>query len=185
VQGQIANLDTYAHICFAAASLSCALHDEPVPEGVEKAALQNVFDQSMMAFAVGSLVAVLAGNARRALCVYRYIGAQPTVHKLMPNAFRNIQMAWICNFWTTAVFLEATSLSDYMVRLGHPVEAERQQRDAIYRYPPPPPPRVESIARPLVMDKLKYQDLPMLALLLLHFVASIAGYSRSQTVSIV
>ena len=41
-------------------------------------------------------------------------------------------MAWVCNFWTTAVFLEAASLSDYLIRLGHPVEAERQQRDAIF-----------------------------------------------------
>lgn len=138
----------------------------------------------MMAFTVCSLIAVVAGNARRALYIYRYVRAQPTVHKLMPNGFRNLQMAWVCNFWTAAVFLEASSLSDYMVRLGHPVEADRYPRDA-YVPPQPLPPRVESIARPLVMDKLKYQDLPMLALLLLHFLASFAGYQSSPTVSIV
>lgn len=101
----------------------------------------------------------------------------------MPYGFRNMQLAWICNLWTTAIFLEATSLSDFMVRLGHPVVVDREQRDA-YLAPPPPPPKVEAIGRPLVLDRLKFQDLPMLALLLIQLLASFAGYGSSQTATL-
>jgi len=160
LQGQISNLATYAHICFAAASLSCALrlgHEGhgPTSDAVDQDTLRTVFDKSLPGFAACALLAVLAGNARRALYLYRYIRAQPHVHKLTPHGFRNTQLAWVCNFWTTAIFLESTSLSDYMVKLGHPVVAERLQRDT-FASPEPRPPRVESIARPLIMDKLKY-----------------------------
>ena len=84
----------------------------------------------------------------------------------MPSGFRNMQLAWISNLWTTAVYLEAISLSDFMVRQGHPVVVEREQRD-FYQVAPPAPPKVEAIGLPMILDRSKFQDLPMLVLILL------------------
>lgn len=77
LQGQIASLDTYAHICFAAACLSCAQHETTETAALveEKEAIHSFYDQSMMTFAICSLVAVAVGNARRTLFTYRYIRA--------------------------------------------------------------------------------------------------------------
>ena len=44
---------------------------------------------------------------------------------------------------------------------------------------------VESITRPLLADKLKYQDLPMLAILVVHVLAAMSsGEQSDQTVSL-
>lgn len=77
LQGQIASLDTYAHVCFAAACMSCAQNEseETARLAEEKDTLQNLYDQSLMVFAVCALVAVAIGNARRALFIFRYIRA--------------------------------------------------------------------------------------------------------------
>jgi hypothetical protein len=39
----------------------------------------------------------------------------------MPNTFRNIQIAWICNSNFIAVILESTSLTEYMFENGGPI----------------------------------------------------------------
>lgn len=100
----------------------------------------------------------------------------------MPSGFRNMQIAWITNLWTTAVYLEAISLSDFMVRQGQPVVVDREQRD-FYTAPPAAPPKVEAIGLPLVLDRIKYQDLPMLFVILLQSLISFASYGSSQIAS--
>lgn len=132
----------------------------------------------MIFFAICSLAIVAFSNFKRILFTLRYIRQQPKIHKLMPSGFRNMQMAWITNLWTTAVYLEAISLSDFMVRQGQPVIVEREQRD-FYTAPPPPPPKVEAIGLPLVLDRIKYQDMPMLFVILLQSLVSFASYSST------
>jgi len=68
--------------------------------------------------------------------------------------------------------LESTSLSEYMIEYGGPVVAGQKKELAEYeqeRAPVfKPPVVVESITKALLADKLKYQDLPMLIILLIH-----------------
>lgn len=92
LQGQLSNLDTFVHTCFLASALSCARSD-----------IHDQDDRSLERFVVyvltaAAAVALVAGNARRAAYVYTYLRAQPAVHRLLPNAFRNTQLAWVCNF---------------------------------------------------------------------------------------
>ena len=149
----------------------------------ETSTLHDVYDRSMVFFAIFSLVAIAIGNARRILFTLRYIRQQPKIHKLMPSGFRNMQLAWISNLWTTAVYLEAISLSDFMVRLGHPVIVEREQRD-FYQVAPKAPPKVEAIGLPLILDRLKYQDIPMIVLIVLQSLISFSSYGTVQPASL-
>ena len=76
--------------------------------------------------------------------------------------------------------LESTSLSEYMIDLGGPVVAGKK-KELVDK----PVVVVESITRPLLADKLKYQDLPMLAVLVVHFLATMSsGEPADQTVSL-
>lgn len=59
-------------------------------------------------------------------------------------------------------------MSEYMIDNGGPVVAGKK-KDLEGK----PVVVVESITRPLLADKLKYQDLPMLAILVVHFLVMI------------
>ena len=76
--------------------------------------------------------------------------------------------------------LESTSLSEYIIDNGGPVVAGKQ-KDLAHK----PRVVVESITKRLLADKLKYQDLPMLAILAVHFLVLLsAGKNADQTVAL-
>ena len=71
-------------------------------------------------------------------------------------------------------------MSEYMIDRGGPVVAGKK-KDLVGM----PVVVVESITRPLLADKLKYQDLPMLAILVVHFLATMGSVeSAGQTASL-
>ena len=101
--------------------------------------------------AFSTLVCLLAGNLRRIKLFVQYAKLQPEVHKLLPLGFRNTQLAWLCNFYSSAVLLESISLSEYMIPLGGPVVAGKP-KEQIGK----PKYVVENVNLPVIKDKLKY-----------------------------
>ena len=130
--------------------------------------------------AVITVIILVGSNVRRVRYIWFFLRAQPGVHKLLPHAFRNTQIAWLCNFQASAVVLESTSLSEYIIDNGGPVVAGKQ-KELLYK----PRVIVESITRSLLADKLKYQDLPMLLILVVHLLATMGSEkSADQKVSL-
>lgn len=100
--------------------------------------------------AATAFLVLVDGQYRRAKLIGSFLRAQPSVHKLLPNAFRNTQLAWLCNLQAAAVVLESTSLSEYIIENGGPV-IPGKQKDLIGQ----PRVIVESITGPLLSARLK------------------------------
>ena len=81
----------------------------------------------------------------------------------MPNTYRNIQLAWICNLYAIAIILESTSLSEYLIDYGSTIVPGKEKNLSVEKQ------YVFSISDALVQDKLKYQDFPMICIFLFGF----------------
>lgn len=62
--------------------------------GTASAALTTV-SSVLVAVAIPIL---LASHWRRIRYIWEFLPASPEVHRLLPNAHRNTQLAWLCNF---------------------------------------------------------------------------------------
>jgi len=78
----------------------------------------NMHGSWSILLAIASLTVLIFSNIRRVKLIWEYKTPQPEVHRLMPNTYRNIQMAWICNLYAIAIILESTSLSEYLIDYG-------------------------------------------------------------------
>jgi len=81
-QGQIANLGTFVHICFVASVVACLQNDSYGEDG-------SLFRGLSLGLAVIALIVLIGSNVRRARYIWRFLRAQPGVHKLLPHGFRN------------------------------------------------------------------------------------------------
>jgi len=125
--------------------------------------------------AVFALFIIVDSTYRRIKRIGAFLRPQPTVHKLLPNAFRNTQLAWLCNLQAAAVVLESTSLSEYLIENGGPV-IPGKQKDLVGQ----PRVIVESITSAMLIERIKFQDLPMLGILAVHFLLSMAAKKESE-----
>jgi hypothetical protein len=111
---------------------------------------------------------LVISNVRRVYWIAKNFKKQPEIHKLLPNMQRNMQLAWLLNFQATAVALESTSLSDYIYENGGPIVAGKaKDLPQDYKYPVQ-----EKVNKQILSDKMKYQDVPMLAIMTIHFFAT-------------
>lgn len=99
---------------------------------------------------------------------------------MLPNAYRNTQLAWLCNFQAAAAALDSVSLSDYMIEYGGPVIPGKKKY-----LPQTPGPVVDDITARLLSDKLKFQDMPMAILLLVWVLASLGAPAENQIIPLV
>ena len=81
-QGQLANLDTFVHVCFVASVAAC-LGDGSY--GEDGSLLRGL----SLGLAVIALIVLIGSNVRRARYIWRFLRPEPGVHKLLPHAFRN------------------------------------------------------------------------------------------------
>jgi hypothetical protein len=82
--------------------------------------------------------------------IWEYRSPHPEIHKIMPNTYRNIQLAWICNLYAIAIILESTSLSEYLIDYGSNIVPGKDKNPLGVRY------EVFSISDALVEEKMKY-----------------------------
>ncbi len=92
---------------------------DPTPK-VSKRALMVGLSSVLALLAMPIL---LRGHYKRVKYVWKSMKLQSTVHRLLPNAYRNSQLAWLCNLQAANVVLESISLSDYMLAYGGRVVA--------------------------------------------------------------
>jgi len=219
LQGQLANLCTFVHLCFIASAVDCfrtgadnftaeldylkseADHEFKELQQKADAALYKAeygtmakttpshYDTdptakvSKRALMVGltSVLAVMAGivllasHYKRVKYVWKSIKLQPTVHRLLPNAYRNSQLAWLCNLQAANVVLESISLSDYMLAYGGPVVVGKLKNlpadhEMVKRYKV----TVDDMKLILLGERLKFQDFPMLVILISHCITHVA-----------
>jgi hypothetical protein len=81
-QGQLANLDTFVHVCFVASVVACLQDDSYGEDG-------SLLRGLSLGLAVIALIVLIGSNVRRARLIRTFLRAQPGVHKLLPHAFRN------------------------------------------------------------------------------------------------
>ena len=159
LQGQLANLCTFVHLCFIASAGDCfrtgadtvtaeldylrggfdkdlhrvdaAINKDngtAMVKAVDPTAQARISNRALMvglssALALLAVPVVVGSHYRRVKYVWKSIKLQPTVHRLLPNAYRNSQLAWLCNLQAANVVLESISLSDYMLAYGGRVVA--------------------------------------------------------------
>jgi hypothetical protein len=205
LQGQLANLCTFVHLCFIASAVDCfrtgadtvtaeldylrgeadhELHkvdaalNKAAGTAMAKSAVDPTAKVSKRALMVGlsaalALLAVpvfLVSHYKRVKYVWKSIKLQPTVHRLLPNAYRNSQLAWLCNLQAANVVLESISLSDYMLAYGGPVVAGKLKNlPADHEMV-----TVDDMKLILLGERLKYQDFPMLVILISHCITHLA-----------
>jgi hypothetical protein len=130
---------------------------------------------------MSSVLAIIAfpililANARRTYWTAKNFKKQPEIHKLLPNMQRNTQLAWLLNFQATAVALESTSLSDYIYENGGIIvagKAKDRPKDFVN-------PEVKTISTQILSDKMRYTDLPMLAIMVFQFFATFGESTKS------
>jgi hypothetical protein len=130
---------------------------------------------------VSSILAIIStpilviSNIRRIYWTGKNFQKHPDVHKLLPNMQRNTQLAWLLNFQATAVALESTSLSDYIYDNGGPILAGKDKdrpKDFVYK-------EMKVINIGILKDKMKFQDFPMLAIMIIQFFASFGEGTKS------
>ena len=100
--------------------------------------------------AIASLTTLVVSNLRRVKLIWEYRSPHPEIHKIMPNTYRNIQLAWICNLYAIAIILESTSLSEYLIDYGSNIVPGKDKNPLGVRY------EVFSISDALVEEKMKY-----------------------------
>lgn len=113
--------------------------------------------------AIASLTTLVFSNLRRVKLIWEYRNPRPEIHKIMPNTYRNIQFAWICNLYVIAIILESTSLSEYLIDYGSNIVPGKLKNPLAERF------EVYSISDALVEEKLKYQDFPMICIFIVGF----------------
>ena len=159
LQGQLANLCTFVHLCFIASAVDCfrtgadtvtaeldylrgaadhELHKvdaamnkaagTTMAKAVDPTAQERLSNRALMvglsaALALLAVPVFVGSHYKRVKYVWKSIKLQPTVHRLLPNAYRNSQLAWLCNLQAANVVLESISLSDYMLAYGGRVVA--------------------------------------------------------------
>lgn len=130
--------------------------------------------------AIASVTTLVLSNLRRIKLIWDYRLPHPEIHKIMPNTYRNIQFAWICNLYTIAIILESTSLSEYMIEYGSNIVPGKEKY-----LPHGEKYEVYSISDALVEDKMKHQDLPMICIFIIGFLINMLSGGAFDLVLII
>lgn len=183
-QGQLANFVTFMHFCFVASALYCFIDKEgSQSEGGASEDLQTQpYNLDYALKLIIKLSAVLAtpilifSNVRRFIYIFKNSKLHPNVFKLLPNLQRSTQFAWLANMQSTAVILESISLSDYIFENQGPILAGKKKewpKDLKNV-------KVFHITNSLLHDKMRYQDFPMLAIMMIHFFATFGAENNAE-----
>ena len=83
LQSTVENLASFSHVTFAAAIVQCI-------QGDAYAGDDNILAKvGMLLLAICTGICVVLGNARKAYMAVKHLRAQPAIHKLLPNTYRN------------------------------------------------------------------------------------------------
>ena len=168
LQGQLTSLDSFVHICYISSVISC--HTNVLEETIEQMAEKSITLSGFSIFLVTvACLSIFISNIRRVYFLWQHRTIKPEIYKLMPLTFRNTQISWINNLYAIAITLESTSLSEYIIENGGPIQPGKEKYLDLSKKV-----KVYPIQEVLMKDKYYCQDIPMFFVLTAHLLLTLS-----------
>ena len=154
LQGIILSLSTFTHICFASTLVHGLLTDS-----YDSGEHSHWISYLVILLVICAILAVLSGNWKRVKNFKYYLTAEPEIHRLMPNGFRNAKLAQTLNIQGASILLDSASLSQYMYKHEDPPTSKKDE-DTFKDIS-----KLQGINSSMLADKFRYEETPMLLLI--------------------